>query len=247
MRKSPQPQFHGTRRERHLAAAQQTRRSPGALTLATLGALVLGLVIIAFVAFSGSPPPSTAGLTKPDYATPVNLTNGRSLGLATAAVTVDLWADFQCPGCRAFSTQVEPLLIDRYVVTGQVRLVFHDLAFLGQESIDAAVAARAAAAQGKFWAYHDYLYANQGLHENGGAFDRDHLLAIGAAVGLNLDQFKTAINGAALKSAVTAELKSGQAAGITSTPTLFVAGQPVANYDPPTLFAAVDAALAVKP
>ena len=200
-------------------------------------------MVIAFVAFSAPQQHSTAGLTKPEAVTPVALAEGRNLGSATAPVTVDLWADFQCPGCGAFTTQVEPLLVTNYIATGEVRLVFHDLAFLGQESIDAAVAARAAALQGKFWPYHDYLYANQGLRENGGAFDREHLLAIAQAVGLNLPQFEAALNSESLKNAVTAELKAGQAAGVTSTPTIFVAGNLVPTNDLATLFTAIDAAM----
>ncbi|MGZ4158725.1 MAG: DsbA family protein, partial [Bacteroidia bacterium] len=85
-----------------------------------------------------------------------------------------MWEDFQCPACGNFTRQIEPTIVDRYVVPGSVRLTFHDDAFIGQESLDAASAARCAGDQGKFWPYHDWLFANQN-GENEGQFSRDRL------------------------------------------------------------------------
>ena len=70
--------------------------------------------------------------------------------------------------------------------TGDVRLVFRNLAFLGDESHWAAVAASLAADQNMFWPFHDYLFANFQGNESGG-FHIDRLLEMGEAVGLDMD------------------------------------------------------------
>ena len=56
---------------------------------------------------------------------------------------------------------MEPKLYKEYVKEGTLRIEWRDFPYRGQESVDAAVAARAAQAQGKFWEYHDLLYEEQ--------------------------------------------------------------------------------------
>src|SRR3989344_8242580 len=83
------------------------------------------------------------------------------LGSPNAPVTFVEFGDFQCPFCGRFYSTTEKELIEKYVKTGQVKLIWRDFAFLGQESFDSAVAARCAGEQGKFWEYHNYLFENQ--------------------------------------------------------------------------------------
>ena len=52
--------------------------------------------------------------------------------------------------------------MESYVENGMLRIEWRDFAYLGQESVKAAQAARAAQEQGRFWEYHDALYENQG-------------------------------------------------------------------------------------
>ncbi len=54
------------------------------------------------------------------------------------------------------------MFVSEYVNSGRARFIWKDYSFLGQESTWAAEAARCANDQGKFWAYHDYLYNHQG-------------------------------------------------------------------------------------
>jgi len=69
---------------------------------------------------------------------------------------------------------VKPELVRRYIDTGQVKLVWHDFAWIGEESRLAAQAARCAGRQGKFWEYHDLLY-NRQRGENQGQFSPANL------------------------------------------------------------------------
>lgn len=94
------------------------------------------------------------------------------LGDPAAPVVMREYGDFQCPSCGAFFRTVEPQLRAEYIDRGLVRLEWHDFAWIGPESRDAANAARCATDQDRFWEYHDLLYRNQ-AGENQGAFSRE--------------------------------------------------------------------------
>jgi protein-disulfide isomerase len=212
------------RRARRRGEPVRRRRGLPILPL-TLGAVGLGLVgLLAFAILSS--PPADVDINAPERAAPAELADGMALGPASAPLTIELWSDFQCPACGAFVRQIEPLLIDEYVSPGRVRLVYRDFAFLGQESIDAAVAARCAARSGRFWQVHDYLFANQ-RGENQGAFNQSRLEQIASAVGLDLATFRACQDEPAVAQAVAAERSAGQAVPVNSTPTLIVGDEPM--------------------
>jgi protein-disulfide isomerase len=190
-----------------------------------------------------TPPP----LATPPISTPTDQANGFSVGAADAPVLVEIWEDFQCPFCQRWTFQVKPMVVEQYVNTGKARLVFRNLAFLGDESHWAAVAASLAADQNLFWPYHDYLYSNL-RGENVGSYELDRLLEIGQVVGLDMDAFR---EGLALENARQrfAELDAQSRAdasvlGIGATPTVVVAGVPLESPDLETVSAAIDEALA---
>ncbi len=80
---------------------------------------------------------------------------GRSLGDPDAPVKIEVFEDPQCPACGRYTERIEPLLIAGPVTDGTVFLTYRDFPFLGQESLDAAVAMRVAEdLDGKFWDYH---------------------------------------------------------------------------------------------
>jgi protein-disulfide isomerase len=198
-------------------------RSP--LVLATGGALVAGIVLIVALALTNRPTPSTGTVVPAAVAPPAAaLVHGRALGNANAPITIELWSDFQCPVCDSFATTVEPRLRATYLADGRARLVYRDFAFLGNESFEAAAAARVAEALGAgFWPFHDLLYANQ-AGENRGAFSRDRLADIAVAAGLDRSAFATALNDPAYGLAVNQETIDGHALGVNSTPTLVING-----------------------
>ena len=147
---------------------------------------------------------------------------GMTLGSTSAPVSVDAWEDYQCPYCRLWSIQREPRVITDFVATGTARYQFHDFSFLGSghtpdESLDAAVAAACANDQGKFWPYHDWLYANQNPSgENTGWFTRTPLDAIAQQVGLVRATFDSCLADPAKASAVLAERTAGMALGVNA-------------------------------
>ena len=177
--------------------------------------------------------------------TPVNISVGNLpvMGNANAKVKVVEFADFQCPFCEQWFKNVEPNLISDYVKTGKVAFYWRDYPFLGQESTDAANAARCANEQGKFWDYHDYLYNHQG-QENSGTFSKDNLKKFAADMGLNTTQFNSCVDSDKYAKDASQDLADGQKAGVNGTPTVFINGVPVVGAQPYAAFkSAIDAAL----
>jgi protein-disulfide isomerase len=230
------------KRERRRRA--QVRQRGGPVRTLTMSALALGVIGVVAFAVVTAPPPLVE-LNEPAASSPGQVADGLALGAATAPVTVELWSDFQCPACGLFTKSMEPALVRDYVLPGKVRLVYHDLSFLGTESVDAAIAARVAARSNRFWAFHDYLFANQ-RGEQQGAFAQPRLEAIATSIGLDVAEFRAGQSDPAIRQAVIEEQALGTAAAIAQTPTLVVGSQKFAGV-PRTyadLKAAVDRALA---
>lgn len=153
------------------------------------------------------------------------------LGNPAAPVAVVEFADFQCPFCGRFYKTTEKSIIDNYVKTGKVKFIYHDFAFLGDESSGAAQAARCAGDQGKFWQYHDYLFEHQN-GENEGAFSNDHLKVFAQQLGLNADAFNGCLDSGKHKQDVENDTALGRKFGVTGTPTTFVNGKAITGAVP---------------
>ena len=119
---------------------------------------------------------------------------------------------------------VAPELIKRYVEAGKVKLVWHDFAWIGAESRQAAQAARCAGRQGKFWEYHDHLFNNQ-RGENRGQFSPANLRQFAATLGLDTAKFGSCLERGEDIPAIQQELAAARAEGITATPSFNVNGQ----------------------
>ncbi len=163
----------------------------------------------------------------------------RTLGNPNAKVTLIMYEDFQCPFCEVISglqpnssllqslkqrdsswTPFMPEVMN-YVKNGTVQFVYRDWAFLGPESVRAAEAARCAGDQGKFWEYHDYLYAHQN-GENQGTFSDPNLKSFAKNLGLNTSTFDQCLNGSKYAQAVADSKDEGLKAGVQGTPKGFI-------------------------
>lgn len=167
-----------------------------------------------------------------------------SMGSPTAPITVVQFGDFQCTFCGAFARGVEPALRAQYVDTGRVRFQWRDFAYLGLQSQTAAVAARAAGRQGKFWAYHDALYAAPRA-VNSGALSPGYLLDTARRLGLDPARFQADLADPALAGQVQADRDAGSAAGVVGTPTFLINGKLLFGAQPLAVFQQnIDTALA---
>ena len=222
----------------------------------SLVAVVAAVVVIgAAMIFSqqkGGSPTDSSSVIAPAAVTPAGIpTDGLTLGNAGAPVTVDLYGDFRCSACKAFTTQGEEKnIVDNYISNGKVKLVWHNRLIIdeilgGHSSLDAANAALCAADQDKFWTMHDWLYANSA--ENDTAFVPTRLKAIGQAAGLDMARYQPCLDAGTHSAAISAE-SAALVKTITGTPTVYVAGKfigpagTIPSYD--TIKAAIEAALA---
>ena len=232
-----------------------------------LVALVVVLAFGAGFAFgrSSAPAPSTAltpstePVASPGSSIPASAAPGASgdpiaslpsdgprLGSPDAPVTIEYWADYQCPFCARFALDVIPQLESR-IADGSVALVHRDFAFLGSESIDAAVAVRCAGQQGRYWPMHDAVYAAQD-GENQGTFSRAKLEQLGASVGVDAPSFTACLDERGPLVEVLDDTSAGVRAGIQSTPTVDVNGTRFPGVsDVSQLLETVDAAIAGAP
>jgi protein-disulfide isomerase len=179
---------------------------------------------------------------------------GTSMGNPNAPVKIDVFEDFQCPYCKQFTQTEEPSIVETYVKTGKVYYTFHNWPFLDdnsttQDSHQSANAVMCAAAQGRFWDYHDMLFTNQAA-ENSGAFSDKRLVAFAQALGLDMNKFNTCFNQNTYKDQIQQDLNKGTQMGVSGTPTVFVNGKMVGNANTAPTFdlirQAVEAALAGK-
>jgi protein-disulfide isomerase len=140
-----------------------------------------------------------------------------SQGLATAAVTLVQYGDYECPYTRQSTTIVRAV---QQQLGDKLRFVFRNfpLTEIHPHALHAALAAEAAAAQGKFWQMHDYIFHHQHTLE-----DSD-LEQFAEAVGLDMQQFARDMAERPYMSRIEEDLKSGIRSGVRGTPTFFING-----------------------
>ncbi len=126
---------------------------------------------------------------------------------------------------------MKPEIFKQYVDTGKVNFVYMHSAFLGQESIWAAQASECAADQGRFWDFHDLLFARQN-GENQGAFNQDKLLDMAKELKLDMAKFEPCLTNNETLARVQSDTQEGSAAGVTGTPTFFINGQRLVGAQP---------------
>jgi protein-disulfide isomerase len=147
-------------------------------------------------------------------------------GEPNAAVTIEEFGDFQCPPCGAFYPELKKLKAE-YGTNMRVIFRHFPLTEMHPQALDAALAAEAAAAQGKFWEMHDWLYENQALWDKR-PNARELFVAQARTFGLNPERFERDMNAAPVKQRVSQDYYRGISLGVTGTPTIFINGRQVA-------------------
>ncbi len=152
---------------------------------------------------------------------------GPAKGPEKAPITIVEFADFECGFCaRAGETVAE--VMKKY--PGKIRLVFRDYPLgFHQNAIPAAVAARCAGDQGKYWPMHDKLFASEAL-------DVASLKKAAREVGVDAGKFDACLDGNKHAAAVKADMAAGDQAGVNGTPAFFINGVPLSGAQPMEAF-----------
>jgi len=210
---------------------EQMQRQRQRQRLVLIGLIVAGAALVAFALIW----PQVKSVGEIITVTPAAFpkADGLSLGDANAPATIDVFEDFQCPACKAFTENTAPLVIENLVATGKARYVFHNYPFIddntnplgGGESDQAANAAMCANEQGKFWEMQSILYANWN-GENQGNLSNRRLQAMAESIGLDMTKFNSCFNANKYESDIQADFNKGKDMGVNGTPSVFVNGQP---------------------
>jgi protein-disulfide isomerase len=152
---------------------------------------------------------------------PVTVDDDPAVGPIDAPITIIEFGDFECPFCKLFHDEVYPALMAAY--PNQIRFVFRDYAITAvhPHAQSAAEAANCAHEQGKFWEFHDALYARQG--ELGAALYGE----LSSALGLNQTKFVECLNLGRYANEVRKDYGDAVYLGIRGTPTFFINGRPL--------------------
>jgi protein-disulfide isomerase len=206
------------------------------MVLVSAGALVVGAALV-FLALPRGPNASEE-LVLPPNPYPADLVRGDVVGSTAAPVVIELYSDFQCPACQLFVTERLARLVSEFVVPGTVRIEARDIDILGSgspsESLELAAGARCAAEQGRYWWFHDIVFWNQG-RENRGDHDAAFIARVADAAGLDRTAFDACFDRNDVRAPIRSQTAAAMAAGISSTPTLVINGQPVVGvpeYEP---------------
>ncbi|MGH7477417.1 MAG: DsbA family protein [Longimicrobiales bacterium] len=152
------------------------------------------------------------------------------IGPTDAPNKLVVFSDFMCPGCQAWAQRIEPLLKERYADPGVLQIAYYDFPLGGSHvhSFLAARAARCAQDQGRFWEYHDLLFARQ----RDWSFVRapaSDFVDYAADLGLDRNSFETCLRSDRHAELVTASRVLGDQLGVNSTPTVLINGKRVGD------------------
>jgi protein-disulfide isomerase len=210
--------------------------------------VLIGIAVAVYISLGGTKAatPSTTGPTGTMPTTrSANVPTGKTddgryfVGKADAPVTVVEYADYQCPGCGFYSTNLEAPFEKEFVETGKVRLIFHDFPLpMHANAISAAVAARCAGEQNTaaYWQMHDMLYTNQRQWSVLATSDVNSQFASYAnQLSLDAPTYAKCLANSEVTDAVITNQKASNALGLPGTPSFAVNGVVVDASDAKTL------------
>jgi protein-disulfide isomerase len=210
-------------------------------------AVVVGALIIAgaFAFGNGGKTPGDQGkqqAVKVDIKN-VKTDNSPFIGDAGAPVTIAIWFDYQCPFCKQLELNVTSQIIESYVKTGKVKIVFKDFQFLGEDSQTAAEFARAMweAYPNQYYDWYKAMFVAQDDEGDKGFGDLESIKALTAKIpGVDVAKVTKLMTDkkTAYDEAIAADRAEGQSMGINGTPaiiigtTLLSGAQPITAITP---------------
>ncbi|RYY62055.1 MAG: DsbA family protein [Chitinophagaceae bacterium] len=136
-------------------------------------------------------------------------------GNPNATIELVKYGDYQCPHCARAYLVVHHLQEE---LGDQLKFVFRNfpLQKIHPEAVIAAIAAEAAALQGRFWEMHDLIFENQD------ELSESMLLELAAELDLDMDKFRKDLGSEELAQKVDNDFESGIRSGVNATPTFFI-------------------------
>jgi len=212
------------RRRLRAGAFARTLLTMNRLSSLSRAAVLLGILAacgIIATACAEAPPRKDDADTAAPSATPARPVDGRVLGADDAPVMIIEFTDLQCPYCGRFARDTWPALRARYIDTGKVRFASRDFPLpFHPFAVPAAIAARCAERQGKYWEFREAVFQRQRQ------LGAEPYAEIANSLGLDAQALDACRRDPEVRTAVEADLSLGQANGIEATPS-FVIGRRV--------------------
>ncbi|HET6281409.1 MAG TPA: thioredoxin domain-containing protein [Polyangia bacterium] len=178
------------------------------------------------LAKAAAPPPAPKAAGEPDAGTVfrADVKGAPIKGAKDALVTIVQFSDYQCPFCSRVEPTISKVMED---YKGKVRVAWRDLPLpFHPNALPAAIAARAAGEQGKFWEMHDKIFANQQT------LDRPTYEKYAQELNLNMGKFKAALDSQKGKAEIEADAAAGGKIGARGTPAFFINGKFLSGAQP---------------
>jgi protein-disulfide isomerase len=234
-RKQRREQARAQRKELEQAEAAQAARRKRLAQLGVVVAAVVVAIVIVLIATGGGgkgtgpakagSKPATAAVKAVDSLIGGIPQNGTVLGSPRAPVTLQYFADLECPICRDFTLGALETIIPRWVRSGQVKIEYRSLQTATREPEvfrNQQVAALAAGKQNKLWTFAELFYREQG-EEGSGYVTEQFLQNIAQQVpGLKLADWTAARNDNTLATQLTTDAQLASANGFTGTPAFLI-------------------------
>lgn len=166
--------------------------------------------------------------------------SSQKISTPSASLTIVEFSDFQCPACRAAQPTVKQALA-KY--QDKINFVYRHFPLAQHKNAElAAQAAEAAGEQGKFWELHDKLFAAQDeWSELAGGKAAEKFAQYASELGLNTNQFKSALDTKKYAQKVKDDLNDGLKLGVSSTPTFYFNNQKYSGgFDPNSFNSKID-------
>ncbi len=173
-------------------------------------------------------PPTQQGAPAPQQIVNPDLTGTYAKGPANAPVTIVEYSDFQCPFCGRATPTIEAVT-KKY--GDKVRLIYkHFPLSFHPNAQPAAEASECAGEQGKFWQFHDKLFANQET------LSADNYKLWAKELGLDLTKFNSCVDTRKYQQKVQTQFSQGSADGVSGTPTFYINGKQIVGAQPQQAF-----------
>jgi len=143
------------------------------------------------------------------------------IGSPDALVTIIVFSDYQCVGCKDWFKNTFPEIEEKLIDTEKANLVFIDGELIGRDSLKAAEAAYCANEQDKYLEYHSFLFSNQLEVDNGWA-NVDSLKGYALNLGLDMDSFASCIDSGKYEKKVEFNASETEKNGIIEIPSFVI-------------------------
>lgn len=155
------------------------------------------------------------------------LVTDHTLGSQDAKITIEVFSDYQCPGCSYFEQNVVPLIRSNLIDAGKVKYIYHDFP-IHKDAWLSAESTYCAGDQQKYWEMSSLLFQH---------LDNQTPVALknyAKELNLNVDTFNACLNGRKYKTYVEQLQKEGVEKGIVATPTVFINGNAIESSTVPS-------------